>query len=1448
MTFKTFDELDREAGPAALFADYARKPERDTKAGYDTPETIAKAEEIGQRSVIAAAFRQDNIIASVLSRQDLGVDNNDDSEFDPVAYMRENPKLAGYEDSFLGVLNRRRADAVRAQIEMEQRDRETLEASGWAGTFAQIAAGVFDAPTLIPGVVAVRGAAGGYAISRSMLMAGASAGATQAATEVFLQASQQTRTGTESLVNVGAAAVLGSLLGGGVAAVLGKNEQIAMRRALDEIEAINSGAKPNGLVSANPAGVGADVVDGAFYVDPVNRARTRDELAVDGTAAGQVVEKTAWFNPVLRSTQRYAAAARQVGANLYESTIYRAMHGQGETTGAAVETLVRTRVQALQAEALTASEEAYREARRGGVRMKRDDFYAAVGRAMRNGDQGENEFVSRAAQSYRKLFDDFTDMALKTQRPDGTFLLDVTDLDVKTAASYFSRIYNRDRLLASEPEFIDLIGRHYAERMQEAYALEKADYDVAVARNRQRLDDLSQTGAARAKRIDELRAQGQALDAQNAHLVELIDELTVARGEVYASSGPAREAAQKRVKEILAQGGTELQAYLKDRAMLRRRMSDLTERNPDAQAARYEKLNRKIDEVQDAAARSVGAAGKRIKNLLNSIAKDPEGKAEAALKAANDEAARIQKVIADTEKRLAAMEEAASKGREQPEALAKFWAERKAGVQVQREAALRLVDELEKLGARGIDPAELRAALAERPKTDRAKAAARRKSTAEGKLAGVGVSIVEREFAVLDAERLVQALNKMLDDTVSATAERNVRRGEFVQRLKDRAAALSPEEVKARADAAKGEIDESTMRRDEAFYAKWGVRQALGRETGEAYDFEAAAKAAAREIYDKITGKVQQRDDLPSFVTKITTGPLKDRTFMVPDELLAGRGWLVDDVREVANRYSRAMAGEIELTRRFGYADMRDQLAEIAREYATLRDKVDKADTIEAVNAALGRDRFGRRKDLAAAKLEAQKLLSADEASAITDMKAGRDLLRGTYGQGVNNSNFASISRSLMHFNYMRQMGGVLLANITDFYRPAFVHGLGLYLGTLPKLLPQMFSAGSEGVKLTVQEAKLAGLVTERVTHALMTASGDVADPFLSKTTHVERLLQKGTSIASRWNLINVFTDAQQAIASTMSQHRIIEAVTGNAGKDGSFVGKGERLLRMLGVDSGTQADIARYVAVHGETVDGIRVANTEQWLKAANASGAADEIRRAENAVRAYRAALNTDVNSIVSRRGMGDAPLFANHPLGKLLTQFSGYAMGAHSRVMVRGLQEDHARLVGGLVAMVSLGALTSYMAAWRGGRERWDKYVDETTKNPARVIGEGLDRSGFFPLLFDVSNRIERVTGAVGYDYKFNPVKSTISKAGGGDAFGVTSTRASDSSAAFGAVFGPTAGLADSAIAAGRVAADKAAGKGPPKRDVNQALAVVPYQSYYGVRELLQVITGNSNYTRP
>jgi len=1377
----SFDDPNNPNNPN-VFKDYADTSLHPDGEGY-VPVPVPTTGD-----TISAAFRQNNTVASFLSEKDTGINNYDDGNFDYKKYIKDN-NLEGYEEHLAPALNEKYANGIRDQIRMEEEDKQTLEASGWTGTIAAIGAGFADLPTLIPGTVAVRSAKGGYSVAKSMLAAGVSAMATQAGTEVGLHATQQTRTTEESMVNVGSAAVLGSLLGGGAAALLGRGERAATLKAMDKFGDIIEGKVPNTLMPEPQLGAsgGAARVGRSEFLPPLeDMPKTRDDLAVSGKAASAAVKSTAWFNPVLRSTQRMAASARQTASSLFESTIYRNMHREGMTTGVSAEAATRTQVQGLTQAAFGHAQKQFRAARDAGVRMKADEFYDQVGQAMRNGDEHPNTYVAAAAKGYRNMFDHFTKQALDMG------LLQEKDLDVKTAASYFSRVYDRDRLIGSEGHFYDVLGKHFADRMEEAHAQDLADLNSTRAEHAQLLDDLNTTGEERAKRIDELTAQGNALDAQYADLNDLIDQR--ADGRAMIRSG--NEAGRQMVKDAMEQGGERMQQYLADQVRLRRRMRALEEHNPDAQLAAGDRLRQRIDDVHQATERSIASTLKTGKNLLNAIGRKPEE--------------QMQQLVAELKRKAMV-----------------------AGDKVDRTEG-----HIINLQSKGINDEAINKTLDLLKRQKEALADA------------VDAFERHREAGPVFAAARAQKLEKALATLTEGQAARDLRRGEKLKAMKDRAAKLSPEEVKARATARMAKHEEAIGSANTKFGERWKM---LGDDPENAakLNFDKAGRETAEEIFGKITGRTMQQEDLPAFITKITSGPLKDRTFMVPDELLASNGWLKNDVRHVATRYARLMAGEIELTRRYGNATMKDQLEAVAKEYTNLSTAAQAAQSVEELNKLTGRNYGGllKGRDLEAAKLKAAQDIASDRKGAIEDLKAGRDMIRGNYKTQENMTNFASVTRSLMSFNYLRQMGGVLLANVTDFYRPAMVHGIGPYLQHLPDLMAQAFGKGSQGLKMSLEEARKAGLVGERITHSMMQANGDVLDPFIGKTTQIERFMHKTTETASRWNLINVFTDAQQAMAATLSQHRILEAILGNTG-DGSFVhGKGEDLLRMLGIDARTQADIAKLYGGHGREIDGIKVPMTDDWTRDASMLTPRDGINnmaRAEKAVRIYRAALNTDVNSIVARRGLGDAPLFVNHPVGKMLTQFSGYMMGAHSRVMVRGLQESKARLAGGLVALTAMGALTSYLAQWRGGRERFDKYVAETTANPALLIGEGLDRSGFFPMLFDFSNRFERVSGSVGYNYRVNPIKSAIAMLGGGKgAVGMTSSKASDSAGAFGAVFGPTAGMLDSGIAAVRVGLDKATGQKVTKHDANTALAGLPFQSYYGVREILQLLSGNSPY---
>src|SRR5262249_4458381 len=103
------------------------------------------------------------------------------------------------------------------------------------------------------------------------------------------------------------------------------------------------------------------------------------------------------------------------------------------------------------------------------------------------------------------------------------------------------------------------------------------------------------------------------------------------------------------------------------------------------------------------------------------------------------------------------------------------------------------------------------------------------------------------------------------------------------------------------------------------------------------------------------------------------TGRLQERTLPIPDHMVAP--YVVNDVQRVMRTAARTMGTGIELTRKFGSIDLRDQLKEIVDDYTKLRDAVPDGPKKEARLLALDR---AMRRD--------------------TNMIEGvRDRLRGTY-------------------------------------------------------------------------------------------------------------------------------------------------------------------------------------------------------------------------------------------------------------------------------------------------------------------------------------------------------------------------------------------------------------------------------------------------------------------
>lgn len=1277
----------------------------------------------GVWDTLKAAFRTENIIGSFITDDTLTLDNTVEQGYNPWEDI-VGTKYESYWDSFVRSNNPRYSEALKRKIDAEEDDRRTIAAAGGFGIASAMAAGIIDPTILIPvgGQIGAVGKAGASAWRVGRVGRGAARGARAAfigvgAQETVLQATQEIRTAEETEIALGGSIVLGGLLGG-VLGKLTRGERIAAEDALREIQEMSL---PGSAGAAAVARLGID------------------DLTVAGTAAERLADATKAISPNLRSNFREAPSVRQIAQELAENTLYQTMHGEGRSLGAAVETQARVSYTSRMADAVQGHEAIYAEMKKAGFNMSAREFDEAIGRALRRGDVGENEFISRAAKAWReRVFEPFKNEAIDQG-------LLPADVSVRTAESYLSRFWNTERLTAQEPEFKQKVIDYYSGRLLGDYEESARVLAERKAALEQEVADLRLTPEERARVLDDLEKQGEKLDTANVNEIEQVSRINELRQAAKRAkdSGDVRgeKAAREEIAKIQEQGGKRLADYLKERGKLRGRARKV-DLNYAGMAERADRIQASIDNIQQSNIRGVQRLVSRGRTLEKEAQRlDPE---------------KLKQKISDLRTGFYQLIEKSNRAQER---LNKSLSEMEPG-----EAYAKL---------------EKQAAV-ERARHEQLNAISARLEAAEA----------------LDPHLTLAELRASIDDMVKQVSEVALGRGEKVQRLRERLARLDPKKLDERIAA----IAETKAKIEREFYDRWEIQRLGEGVGGPKPKFDEQARMIADEVFDKLTGRAATSGSSvdPSYLTAITRGPLKDRTFNIPDELV--EDFLHHNIREVGDRYARTMAAEIELTRRFGRADMRDQIGAIRDEYRVLREGV-------------------AREELPAPAREAKlKALAADEKGAIRDIEAMRDLVRGTYKAVENASNYGRVVRSLMAFNYIRSMGGAVIANLSELYRPAMVHGLGRYMNQgLGPLLSNL-----DAVKLSVKEARLSGQVTERILQHRMLTLGEIGDPYRSGTA-VERWLSNGARIGSKWNGLVYWTDGMKAISSVLSQNRILEAAV--SGK------KDTRLLAYLGIDGDMANRVAKQFADHGDDLDGVKVANTERWTD--------------PEAVRAYRAAVSKDVSSIIVTKSVGDVPLFANTPTGKMIMQFRNYTFAAHQRVTLRAMQEDQAQFISGMIGLAALGMLGATLRSWRAGDARFEKFR-ESASNPGYLVGEGLDLSGMFALPIELGNTVEKLTQPTGFS--FNPIKTPLLAAGkliNPEASMQGNSTRFASRDPLSAILGPTAGLPAGVARAAGAPVNIATGEEASQSQANAAASLIPFSSYLGMREALQVLTGDSPY---
>lgn len=424
-----------------------------------------------------AAFRTQNTIGSYIASRGAPDPYQIESGFDAIDYVKDDARYSPYVEKFAGVFNRKAADALKMQIDREEQDRRTLQASGGMGTLAEMAAGVIDIPTLLPFGGAV--GAGGRLLT---IATGAALGAgTDAAlSEGLLQSTQATRTAQESALNIGGSIILGGALGTLAGRYLSTTSQMALSRRVESqakaFEDFDKGFSEARSGAAQSAGAAAR---------DVGPTKLKDE---------ELISKLPVINrqdPLIRLQLGELDTGREVVRQMAETPLEYADNAKGVATelGGSVETRMKMWNAPLASglqEIDTNFARYFHSAPdpsswqvglsplrsefarwRGGQKMTYKEFKEEVGRAAYMGGQHEIPEVAAAAKVYRDIDD-----ALKQAAIDARLFPD--DISVAGDISHRFRMYNKEKIIAERGKFADILHDYFKVQRDLAAKVEKA--------------------------------------------------------------------------------------------------------------------------------------------------------------------------------------------------------------------------------------------------------------------------------------------------------------------------------------------------------------------------------------------------------------------------------------------------------------------------------------------------------------------------------------------------------------------------------------------------------------------------------------------------------------------------------------------------------------------------------------------------------------------------------------------------------------------------------------------------------------------------------------------------------------------------------------------------------------------------------------------------------------
>ncbi len=401
------------------------------------PQSEPEAQEAGPSTmdIVQSAFTLENTFVNFAANGfSLGDDFAPAENYNP--FDRDIKGFERYADSFIDSRSPEQTQAIKNRISEENRHREVLANGGVTGFVSTIAAGITDPvywPLMFVGVGEAKAA---QSASQAFGRTAAFGAAAELPAELAKQQLQETRTIGESAMNIGGSALLSGLMGAGI-----------NKLTRDIPEAGVSAEKLTRDIEREVNTGDGDLSMGAMQT----RVLSKEELELSGLGGLEQVP----VSPLIRTATSPQVETRRIASQMLETPLVSKGNIEGKATapeGGAIETRVK-RWDANLYEGLLSVKDNFKSYKKTnkGKSLSQRDFRIEVGKAMRRGDKHEIPEVAQAAKDMRtKLFDSLKDAAIE-----GRML--PQDVDVNTAASYLTRVYNFDKINAKRPEWSEAV-------------------------------------------------------------------------------------------------------------------------------------------------------------------------------------------------------------------------------------------------------------------------------------------------------------------------------------------------------------------------------------------------------------------------------------------------------------------------------------------------------------------------------------------------------------------------------------------------------------------------------------------------------------------------------------------------------------------------------------------------------------------------------------------------------------------------------------------------------------------------------------------------------------------------------------------------------------------------------------------------------------------------------